>query len=301
MRTSLLALLLLAAVGYTCGYKPVVLVHGAFGDNKGLNRMKRFIKREHPGTKVVVPNLFSNRGSMMPMWRQIQGYGLAVKKLAKKFPNGFHLLCFSQGGLVCRGVLSLLPKHKVHNFIALASPLAGQFGEAFNVQRLFPNIEGDAYKICYNPVGQQVSICNYWKDPRHIRRYLKKNTFLPVLNGEVNHKRKKAWKKNFLRIKKLVLIGGPADDVITPWQSSIFGFYDKNKNVVPMRKQKIYKKDTFGLKTLDKRGDIEECILPKVTHGGWINRRVRRNISGCPEGSGETSLGARKVLRNISD
>lgn len=27
------------------------------------------------------------------------------------------------------------------------------------------------------------------------------------------------WKKNFLKIKKLVLIGGPDDGVITPWQS----------------------------------------------------------------------------------
>ena len=38
-------------------------------------------------------------------------------------------------------------------------------------------------------------------------------------------------KKNFLRIKQLVLIGGPDDGVIMPWQSSIFGFYDYNNNI----------------------------------------------------------------------
>lgn len=27
------------------------------------------------------------------------------------------------------------------------------------------------------------------------------------------------WKKNFLKINKLVLVGGPDDGVITPWQS----------------------------------------------------------------------------------
>lgn len=27
------------------------------------------------------------------------------------------------------------------------------------------------------------------------------------------------WRENFLRIKRLVLIGGPDDGVITPWQS----------------------------------------------------------------------------------
>lgn len=39
----------------------------------------------------------------------------------------------------------------------------------------------------------------------------KKNVFL--------HFTSSAWRQNFLRIKKLVLIGGPDDDVITPWQS----------------------------------------------------------------------------------
>lgn len=28
-----------------------------------------------------------------------------------------------------------------------------------------------------------------------------------------------AWRKNFLRVGRLVLIGGPDDGVITPWQS----------------------------------------------------------------------------------
>ena len=28
-----------------------------------------------------------------------------------------------------------------------------------------------------------------------------------------------AYKENFLRLKKLVLVGGPDDGVITPWQS----------------------------------------------------------------------------------
>lgn len=28
-----------------------------------------------------------------------------------------------------------------------------------------------------------------------------------------------AWKRNLLRIERLVLIGGPDDGVITPWQS----------------------------------------------------------------------------------
>uniref|UniRef100_A0A8B9G9M9 Uncharacterized protein n=1 Tax=Amazona collaria TaxID=241587 RepID=A0A8B9G9M9_9PSIT len=46
-----------------------------------------------------------------------------------------------------------------------------------------------------------------------------------------------AWKRNLLRIRSLVLIGGPDDGVITPWQSSFFGFYDANETVREMQAQ----------------------------------------------------------------
>ncbi|XP_036071637.1 lysosomal thioesterase PPT2-A-like [Oryzias melastigma] len=77
------------------------------------------------------------------------------------------------------------------------------------------------------------------------------------------------WKKNFLRIKKLVLIGGPGDDVITPWQSSHFGFYNSNEAIIEMKKQNFYRKNTFGLKTLDTRGDLIVCTQSGVKHMEW--------------------------------
>ena len=93
-------------------------------------------------------------------------------------------------------------------------------------------------------------------------------------NSVFNHAE---WKQNFLRIKKLVLIGGPDDGVITPWQSRLissvshvllncgesvavtcllcllsysqFGFYDDNETVVEMKNQ-----DVSGLFTV-------KCLL----------------------------------------
>ena len=47
----------------------------------------------------------------------------------------------------------------------------------------------------------------------------------------------KAFKRNFLRTKRIVLIGGEDDEVIEPWQSSLFGFHqiDTDKIVLDVR------------------------------------------------------------------
>ncbi|XP_032297856.1 lysosomal thioesterase PPT2, partial [Coturnix japonica] len=118
-----------------------------------------------------------------------------------------------------------------------------------------------------------VSICNYWNDPHHRDLYLNSSDFLAPLNDERLHPNASAWKQNLLRIRNLVLIGGPDDGVITPWQSSLFGFYDANETVQDMRSQQVYLADTFGLKTLDGRGALWGCVVPGVGHTGWHNHR----------------------------
>ncbi|XP_023814303.1 lysosomal thioesterase PPT2-like [Oryzias latipes] len=163
--------------------------------------------------------------SIKPLWKQVHGVGKVIQRIMKKSPRGVHLLCFSQGGLICRGVLSVLPNHNVHAFIALASPLAGQYGVSQVMKSYYPSSAMDSvYFLCYNKFMQKrISLCNFWNDPHQQVKYLKHNNFLPLLNGRKPHSKMAEWRKNFLRIKKLVLIGGPDDDVIIPWQSSFTG------------------------------------------------------------------------------
>lgn len=71
------------------------------------------------------------------------------------------------------------------------------------------------------------------------RRY---SSFLAQLNNESlpnENKFKHSWKKNFAKLRQLILIGGPDDGVITPWQSAMFACYDSNECVVPMRKLEV--------------------------------------------------------------
>ncbi|XP_039973601.1 lysosomal thioesterase PPT2-A-like [Xiphias gladius] len=264
-----LLLLLLAGV-CTDGYKPVVIVHGIFDGPEQLKTLSLFITKVHPGTEVSVIDLYNNLTSLYPLWRQVQGFRKAIRSIMRKAPDGIHLLCFSQGGLICRALLSTTPDHNVDTFISLSSPQAGQYGDTDYLKKVFPDcVKKAVFEICYNRLGQTVSICEYWNDPHHRSKYVQSNNFLAKLNGDRPHNDMKAWRENFLRIKKLVLIGGPDDGVIAPWQSSHFGFYDSNENVVEMRNQEFYGNDTFGLKALDARGDVSTCVHSGVKHVYW--------------------------------
>ncbi|TNN61851.1 Lysosomal thioesterase PPT2-A [Liparis tanakae] len=252
------------------GYKPVVIVHGLFDSSGDFIHLQQFINESHPGTNVTVIDLFDGSSSLQPMWKQVEGFKLAIYPILKNAEDGVHFICYSQGGLVCRGILSTLSDHNVQSFISLSSPQAGQYGDTDYLRYLFPHfVKSNLFHFCYTSVGQKISICNYWNDPHHRDLYVNSSDYLSLLNSEKHNPNSTEWKKNFLKIKKLVLIGGPDDGVISPWQSSQFGFYDDNETVVEMQHQDLYLRDVFGLKTLAARGDLIICSVPGVEHVHW--------------------------------
>ncbi|XP_007949511.1 lysosomal thioesterase PPT2 [Orycteropus afer afer] len=273
----LLPLLLLPATPapHRATYKPVIVVHGLFDSSYSFRHLLEYINQTHPGTVVTVLDLFDGRESLRPLWEQVQGFGEAVAPIMAKAPEGVHLICYSQGGLVCRALLSVMDDHNVDSFISLSSPQMGQYGDTDYLKWLFPtSMRSNLYRICYSPWGQEFSICNYWHDPHHDDLYLNASSFLALINGERDHPNATAWRKNFLRVGHLVLIGGPDDGVITPWQSSFFGFYDANETVLEMEEQPVYLRDSFGLKTLVARGAIVRCPMAGIPHTAWHSNRT---------------------------
>ncbi|KAI5136506.1 lysosomal thioesterase PPT2 isoform X2 [Manis pentadactyla] len=269
--------LLLPAVPapHRASYKPVIVVHGLFDSSYSFRHLLEYINETHPGTVVTVLDLFDGRESLRPLWEQVQGFGEAVAPIMAKAPQGVHLICYSQGGLVCRALLSVMDEHNVDSFISLSSPQMGQYGDTDYLKWLFPtSMRSNLYRICYSPWGQEFSICNYWHDPHHDDLYLNASSFLALINGERDHPNATAWRKNFLRVGRLVLIGGPDDGVITPWQSSFFGFYDANETVLEMEEQLVYLRDSFGLKTLLARGAIVRCPMAGISHTAWHSNRT---------------------------
>jgi palmitoyl-protein thioesterase len=67
--------------------------------------------------------------------------------------------------------------------------------------------------------GQLTSVGNYWNDPHHQGLYYNYSAFLPLLNNEIENRKNESFKKGLIKLRKMVLIGGPNDEVITPWQS----------------------------------------------------------------------------------
>ncbi|XP_021344921.1 lysosomal thioesterase PPT2-A-like, partial [Mizuhopecten yessoensis] len=218
--------------------KPIIFMHGIIAAPDEADPLRGFVEEAFPGTNVTAIDAFNHLQSVVPMWTQINTIKEMVRESLVNSPEGINLICFSQGGLICRGLLSVLP-HNVNNFISVSSPQAGQFGDSMYLKYFFPNyLKENVYRFFYTEGGQQWSIANYWHDPHQEALYTQYNKFLAALDNDTATPNATLYKSNFLRLKKMIMIGGPDDGVITPWQSSQFGFYDANDTVVPMKGQK---------------------------------------------------------------
>ncbi|XP_070581666.1 lysosomal thioesterase PPT2-A-like [Ptychodera flava] len=277
--SQLISLVITLCTFCEAGYKPVIIIHGLLDDPSAFTGLTQFIQEAHPGTNVSVIDLFDDLESLLPLWQQVGNFTEAIRPIMKSAPGGVHMIGFSQGGILARGIISTMSDHNVQNFLSLSSPQMGQYGDTSYLEWLFPHkLKEELYKVCYEDYGQDISVCQYWNDPHHHDLYLKKNNYLPILNNETYNDKSQEYKKNFLKLKNLVLIGGPDDGVITPWQSSQYGFYNSSEAVIAMKQQKVYAMDSFGLRTLDKRGCIKTYTIPGVEHVKWhTNETVFKN------------------------
>nr|XP_022321646.1 lysosomal thioesterase PPT2-A-like isoform X2 [Crassostrea virginica] len=263
-------------------HKAVVFMHGIFGKSTESRMIEAFLKEVHPDTPFYSIALYQRIKSLAPLWKQVDIIRKEVEGIMNNHSDGIHLICFSQGGLICRGILSTT-QHNVDTFISLSSPLAGQYGDTSYLKYLFPNfLKSEIYKVFYSKTGQDLSIGNYWKDPHHLELYQKHSNFLAPLNNDTYTSEINDYKKNFLRLSRIVLIGGPDDGVITPWESSHFAFYDSNEKVVEFNQQRYFTEDSFGLKTLFNEGKIKIYVIPGVQHIHWHSNRTVFNSAILP-------------------
>ncbi|XP_039269385.2 lysosomal thioesterase PPT2-A-like [Styela clava] len=266
-------LAILQAIGSSFGYRPVIIIHGILDSASDLKDLQYYIKKAHPGTPVHAIDLFDYYKSFKPLWHQVEAIRNVTLPIMKAAKDGVHVIGYSQGGLVARGIIQTTDNHNVRSFIALSSPLNGQYGDTYVFSWLFPHyLKEELYKLFYTAYGQEWSIGNYWKDPHEFDKYQTYSDFLAQLNNETKPEKsrfKESWRTNFSKLKTVVLVGGPDDGVISPWQSAQFGFYDEQEYVIPMRKLKIYKEDVFGLRTLDKAKSLLTCTFADVGHLLW--------------------------------
>ncbi|CAL7950492.1 unnamed protein product [Xylocopa violacea] len=263
-------LLLLTIFNYVVeSYRAVVVIHGVLTGSDSMELISNRIQEMHPDTQVYNIPRYAGWSSLEPMWHQVEEIGMDIISIGAAFPEGINLVGYSQGGLLARVILQVFPDHNVKNFISLSSPQAGQYGTRF-LHLFFPDLVCEtAYELFYSKLGQHTSVGNYWNDPHHQKLYYKFSKFLPYVNNEKNSTKMPTSKRGLIKLKRMVLIGGPDDGVITPWQSSHFGYYDANETVIDMRDRNIYKDDLIGLRTLDESGKLTLITVPNVPHYEW--------------------------------
>lgn len=253
-------------------YRHVIFMHGILAGKSEVKDFEMYLNQYHPGTNLSVIDKFQYLKSFAPLWKQVGDVRDLMAKIMSEHPEGVHLVCFSQGGLICRGVLETMPTHNVINFISLSSPQGGQYGTTNYLAPILPHHwTKDYYKLFYTKQGQKWSIANYWNDPHEEKLFFKWSNYLAVINNQstTNNTFKPEFRENFLRLKNLVLVGGPDDGVITPWESSHFGVFNDQEKVVEMREQQLYKEDWFGLRTLDARRSLYFYNFSGVKHTDW--------------------------------
>jgi len=278
----LLGMVVVLCAPYTLAYKPVICLHGFSGSTASFSDVMIWFQKYRP-TQIAISLDFNNGiDSFKPMWIQLSELETKIRGIVKgnsSFANGYHLIGHSQGGLMMRSLIEDMDDHNVDTFLSVAGVQGGYYGLAWASQ-FFPNVSLDALDdILYSwELQDTLSLANWWRSPYHIDDYHNENIYLPVVDDIVKSNSTDRYKKNFLRMNKMIMFGSNGDSVLDPWQTAHFGFYrdgsdDKNA-VTPMSSQQVYTGDSFGLKSLDARGGLTTIAVDGIDHSAWLHNET---------------------------
>ena len=188
------------------------------------------------------------------------------------YHGDFTIVSISQGGILARYVIEKCQmRGRVKRFISIGGPLAGTHQLPHCLRGVVCHILNSfADWFCYKGYVQNTfGPSGYFRVSNHLNNYLKsKSVLLDVNNlGKTFDENAKA---RFIDLEKLVLIQYKRDTMISPRQSAHFEELDENHNVIPMKDTEIYKKDLFGLKTLDEQSKIIKLFIDeRHCYYGW--------------------------------
>lgn len=56
-----------------------------------------YMFQSHPGTRTIAVDLYNEKESLQPLWKQVEGFTKAIYPIMQSSPDGVHLICYSQG------------------------------------------------------------------------------------------------------------------------------------------------------------------------------------------------------------
>jgi len=226
-------LLLLCAYSANATY-PVVIVHGIMSTDDDMRDAQFWFAKnlDRPILSVEIGN--GRLDSVFkPMTWQLERLREVIGSIDDLQSTPFHLIGFSQGGLLARAYAETSDRQRVKSLMTFGTPHMGVY--------YYTDEE------MYSPVQQaRLSYSNYWKDPYLYPLYLKNSTFLPAINGEVES----ALKLND-KVDDFVMVWSPNDEVIRPIESGKYEFYEVNtESVVPFLESEMFKNDYIGIRKM---------------------------------------------------
>jgi palmitoyl-protein thioesterase len=182
-------------------------------------------------------------------------------------------------GLLMRSLAQVLPRGvNMDRLITLAGVNAGYYGSPFAIPVIGKQLPLDVVTdIFYTGVAQhEFSVAGFWRDPFNSERYLAHCSYLPWINNELAAHFNLTFRSNFLSLRDAHCFGSPEDGDVVPWTTEIWGFYKEGSDseLVPMNETAIYQKDTFGLRSLDARGDLHLHVVNGVQHSHWLRNQT---------------------------
>lgn len=297
---------LVAGVGIASGTPllPIFFMHGVGDNHNEFGSMQDWIREIDPNVTMYSLPVCDDTASYANLWDQGQQIMDRIREQIAASPDiyqdGYTFLSHSQGALTARTVVERMDDHNIHTFIGLAGPQAGEFGipKACDNELLcelsklgkdlvfsvvFTGLKADVFQ-------QYLSFANFWNDPRPSyalgtphQDYLDGNTFLPVLNNDPQRATQGPFKKkddteaarykaNLLRLKQAVFTAGTTDDMIMPYNSGVWEFYDATgKNIVPLKETALWTEDWLGLRELDESGRLNLSVAEGVCHTCWAH------------------------------
>ncbi|KAJ3175505.1 ATP-dependent DNA/RNA helicase [Geranomyces variabilis] len=271
---ALLAVVTSAAVVPHAGKPmPIVLWHGMgdFANNPdSMGAIKMFLEEDIPGVYVHAIQIGETddedrRASFLDrVDRQVDevcGSLAADPNLA----GGFNAIGFSQGGQFLRAYVQRCNNPPVRNLITYGAQHAGvsewpgcKDRSDVNCQLARSLLLSGAYLPW---VQSRVVQAQYYKDAKKYDAYLEKNIFLPDLNNEKLVKNG-TYRQNLMSLNALVLLQFEDDDMVVPKESSWFGYWNEEGEVIRLEDQPLYKEDWLGLKSMNEAGQLVFDIIP---------------------------------------
>ncbi|OAO91834.1 hypothetical protein AXX17_AT5G45790 [Arabidopsis thaliana] len=228
---------------------PFIMLHGIASqcsDNTNANFTQLLTDLSgSPGFCLEIGNGVIN-SMFLPLTQQAEIACENVKQM-KELSQGYNIVGRSQGNLVARGLIEFCDGGPpVFNYISLAGPHAG--------------ISSLPRGLC----GDHLAPSGYYKIPNDMKQYLERSKYLPKLNNEIPNQRNQTYKDRFTSLHNLVLVKFQDDEVITPNDSTWFGFYPDGEfeTLLSANQTKLYTEDWIGLKTLDDAGKVKFVSVP---------------------------------------